>query len=331
MKIPATMKAVVQKSVGGQLEIIEIETPKPTKGQVLVRMTFSPLNPSDIGVLKGHGATKPSYPLVPGIEGSGIVVASGGGLLANLRNGKRVALTSTANMGGTWAEYVVTSAMHCIPLTANTSLESGSTLIVNPMTAIAFLRIARHKKTKAVVITAAASNLGSMLNRLFIANGIKVINIVHRQKLVDDLKLEGYEYVLDSSSPEFEKTYKELVFRLKANLILDAVTGELSEKLIANAPNKTTLLVYGNLAESKMKIDSRTILQGDKDVVGFFLGNYTSKNNIFQTLNMISQAKKLINSTLESNIKEIIPFTDVNTGLENYLKSMTGGKILLKF
>ena len=133
-------------------------SPRPGIGQVLVRMAAAPINPSDIGFLQGSYGAHGGASAVPGFEGSGTVVAAGGGYLTRLLLGRRVAFSDAS--GGTWAEYHAANASLCVPLKKDITLEQGAMLLVNPLTALALLSIARQGRHKALVNTAAASALG---------------------------------------------------------------------------------------------------------------------------------------------------------------------------
>ena len=73
------------------LRVVEQPVPKPRPGQVLVKIEAAPCNPSDLLLLQGRYGVLKSLPTVPGWEGAGRVVASGGGWLAGWLNNKRVA------------------------------------------------------------------------------------------------------------------------------------------------------------------------------------------------------------------------------------------------
>lgn len=111
------MQAVLLEENGGPLTLGQVPIPQPGPGQVLIRMAAAPINPSDLGFVKGSYGFQKGFPIVPGFEGSGTVVAAGSGLLPRLLVGKRVACS--AALGGTWAEYLVASASSCFPLAAD--------------------------------------------------------------------------------------------------------------------------------------------------------------------------------------------------------------------
>jgi NADPH:quinone reductase len=164
--IPATMKAVFLNKTGEVLIAKEVKTPVPQPGEVLVKIAAAPINPSDISMVRNAYKESDLNTFIPGLEGSGRVVAAGKGMLPGLWLGKRVACSAGSDSGGTWAEYMVTSATKCFPLNSKISDEQGSMSLVNPLTALAFFDIAKKNNHKAIINNAAASALGRMVEML---------------------------------------------------------------------------------------------------------------------------------------------------------------------
>ena len=322
------MWAVQQHEASGKLIYKEVATPIPSKGEVLVKMEYTPINPSDLSFLQGTYAEKPNYPVIPGIEGSGTVVQVGSGLLPKMRMGKRVSCTSTKGNGGSWAEYMLTSAMHVIPI-GDLDYKQSAMLIVNPLTAISFIDIAKKHKHKAIVNIAAAGALGKMINRLALKNGIACINIVRKKAQIDILKNENAKYILHAEDAHFIEQYQQLAAKLNATLILDPVGGANSSKLLEFAPSNTTLMLYANLSESPLHIDSRILVQQDKQIQGFYLANYSAKKNILKSLSDSKKVQKLIQKELSSHIHKIYPLSNINKAIKDYQENMSQGKILI--
>ncbi|HCC70961.1 MAG TPA: alcohol dehydrogenase [Bacteroidales bacterium] len=292
-------------------------------------MHFSPINPSDLSMLQGTYAAKPHYPVIPGIEGSGMVIKSGKGVIARSRKGKRVACTASNNRGGTWAEYMVTSAFRTVRLDKKISDEQGSMLLVNPLTTLAFIEIAKAYRQQVIVNNAAASSLGKMLNYLCIKNNITLINIVRRESQVKSVMVSGAEYVLNSSSPGFEEELTILAEKLKAKLFFDAVGGKGSEIILRSSPPGSILIPYAKLSEQDFTVDPRMVLQQNKKIQGFYLGNYTSGKSIFQNLKTIRKVKDMLAGEIKINISSIHPFDTINEAIEYYRNNMSAGKVLL--
>lgn len=323
------MKAVVQKEASGVLYIEEVDIPIPGSGEVLIRMEYSPINPSDLSFLQGTYAVKPSYPITPGIEGSGTVVAAGKGLLPKMRLNKRVSCTSTKGKGGTWAEYMVTSVMHVIPI-GDLDFKQASMLIVNPLTALSFIDIAKSSKHQAIVNNAASGALGKMIGRLADNSGISCINIVRSEKQCDNLKSLGFKHVLNHNNPNFNSDYKRVTNDESATLILDPVGGQQAVDLLKQAPNESVLMCYANLSGNEICIDSRVLVQENKQIEGFYLADYSSQKSMIKSLRDSKKVQKLIGIELSSDIQKVVPLDNVNDAIELYKTDMSKGKVLIQ-
>src|SRR5205823_1367664 len=134
------MKAVVLREFGEPervLEVAEVPAPAPGRGEVRVRMLASPVNPSDLLMVRGEYGRRPSLPATPGFEGAG-VVEEGSGLLAWRVKGRRVAVLNAA--GGNWAEQVVIPARQAVPVPDDISDEQAASFFVNPASALVMTR-----------------------------------------------------------------------------------------------------------------------------------------------------------------------------------------------
>jgi len=328
-EVPEQMAAIRQDQAGGVLKIEQVAMPRPGKGEVLVKMDAAPINPSDLALVAG-GYMERSYPFTPGLEGSGTVVEAGKGLMPRLRLGKRVACSPNTGGDGTWAEYMLTSAMKVLPLPADISQEQGAMMVVNPMTAMAFMQIARDGKHQAIINNAAASTLGKMLIRLASRQGIPLINIVRKQEQLESLKKMGAIHVLNSSSESFEKELKALAEDLGATLILDAVTGSQSSILLNAAPRGSTLLAYARLSGEPIHVDPGSVMKGEKKIEGFLLGNWLQTKGLLFKLRFVSKVGKALNGDLSSYISKTYPMEKAEEAIAQYREHMSEGKILLK-
>ncbi len=310
--------------------VSSIPVPRPQAGQVLIRMAAAPINPSDLGSLSGLSYSgKRQFPFTPGLEGSGTVIESGEGFMPRLLNGRRVACSAMLTGDGTWAEYMVTSAQLCIPLNRNVSFERGAMLLVNPLSALAILEIAQQGKHRAIVSTAAASALGAMILRLGKRRKVPVIHVVRRQAQVDWVRRLGGEYVLNSSDSDFVDQLRTLAHKLQATLLLDAISGSMTQQLAEAAPFGSTILLYSRLSDEACILDARTALVKDLHFDGWFLANWLGKKNLLQVLQLSQQAQSLLATDLQSPIHKRFPLAAAQKGLETYVNHMSAGKILL--
>jgi NADPH2:quinone reductase len=325
--IPEVMRAVVVDQQNQTLSAQQIPVQHPGPGHVLVQMAAAPINPSDLGFAKGsYGVQNVAY-VIPGFEGSGTVVAAGPGLLPHLLMGKRV-ICSTAS-GGTWAEYLVVPATNCFPLLKGLSLEEGSMLIVNPLTALAFYEIAKQAKHAAIINNAAAGALGQMILRLGQRNRIPVIHVVRREAQVELLCSLGGQYILNSTDANFTKQLRQLSHKLKATLILDPVGGEQTRRLLDAAPSGSTVLVYGTLSGIKKDTTSQGSSDPTKRVEGFYMPDWLARKNTLQVVCNLRRVQHLAARELHTNIHKRFPLAQVKGALELYQTNPTAGKVLL--
>src|SRR5207245_2618671 len=178
-----------------------------------VRVAASPVNPSDLMFLEGRYAFKKELPAIPGIEGSGRVVATGSGLLARRLANRRVACATMPKGGGAWAQYAVASAGQCFALPDRIDDERGAMSLVNPLAALGLIERVDALRPRSFISTAAGSAVGQMLRRLARARHVDVINVVRSADQAERLRREGVDFVLVSSDADFELQLKELCAR----------------------------------------------------------------------------------------------------------------------
>jgi NADPH:quinone reductase-like Zn-dependent oxidoreductase len=291
-------------------------------------MTASPINPSDIARLKN---IKPgeTADYIPGLEGSGRVAATGKGIFPRILSDKRVACSAKRHTSGAWAEYMVTAATGCFPVSKAVTFEQASMHIVNPLTAVAFYDIIRRYGHRAVISTAAAGALGKMIGVLGRKHGVPVIHIVRNEIQEKQLHAAGEKYVLNSSPGSFPELLRELAGRLNATLALDAVGGKETRTLLKALPPGGTLLLYGNLSGEQPEIDHKALVTDNKKVSGFYLGNHMKDQGMLRTIRSIIRAKKLIKQEFSVSVQARFPLEHAQLAVETYTQHMTAGKVLL--
>lgn len=329
--IPATMQAMELRVFDGRadsLVAVQKPVPQPGPGQVLVQMQAATINPSDLVFLTGGYPVEKHLPVVAGFVGSGRVVASGDGDAERALLDRRVTLLSLSG-DGTWAEYCCTPAALCVPLPDSISYEEGAFAIVNPLTALNLLRIAQERKVEAIVQTAAASDLGRMLLRLCKDAGLPVINVVRRQEQIDLLQDEGAEYLLNSTSPDFERDLRQYCRKLHATVAFDAVGGELTGQILAAMPAGSTIVVYGMLQDEPCRVPMRLFIFEQKRVEGFWLTDWFFTTDPAITAQAIGRALTLLPDECRTQIQARYPIVEANRAIEHYRANMTEGKVLL--
>ena len=251
-QIPATalqLQSLVKADQTVELSLETVEVPEPGPGEVVVRVEASPINPSDLGLLlagadvtaavSSGSADRPvvtaplpdaamravkarvGIPMPVGNEGSGIVVAAGSSAAAGALLGKTVAMAG----GGMYAQYRCVDVSLCLELPEGTPAVDGASSFVNPMTALGMVETMRMENHQALVHTAAASNLGQMLNRLCLEEQVPLVNIVRRPVQEQLLRSAGATYVCNSTSPAFLDELTAALKETGATLGFDATGG----------------------------------------------------------------------------------------------------------
>jgi NADPH:quinone reductase-like Zn-dependent oxidoreductase len=328
--IPEAMQAVQLKKDGGPLSLRQIPVPRPGAGEVLIRMAASPINPSDLAFIAGGYGYEKTFPVIPGGEGSGTVVAAGPGLLPKFLLGKRVACAKPLPGNGAWAQYMLTRAALCAPLQKNISMEKGAMLLVNPLTVLAFFEILDREGHTALVNTAAASALGKMMVRMAMTKNIPLINIVRRKEQAELLFSLGAKYVLVSSEAGFDKDLSALAHSLKATFFLDAIGGTFTQQLIDAAPDDSLILLYSNLSREPARVSPHSLWDHNIRVEGFFLGTWAPRQSLLKILRLFNKVQKLAGTDLQTQVYKRLPLSSVRKALDLYQKNMTAGKILLE-
>lgn len=337
-QIPSRMRAIVLERYGEsasdaieELKVAERPIPKLRRGQVLVRIEAAPCNPSDLLLLQGKYGTMKTLPTVPGWEGAGRVVASGGGWMAKWLNGKRVACAVQGDRDGTWAEYCVANADECIPLKAQFPIEQAASLIINPMTAVGLLATARRGDHKAAVHTAGASQLGRMLIALASDDDFPLIHVVRRGAQVELLKSLGASHVLNSSTDGFPERLKALCEQVQATAAFEAIGGEMTGIVHNAMPHGSTIYVYGALSESACSnIDPVELIFHAKTIQGFFLGQWLQGRGVLGTIRDAYRVQRLVlDGQIQTKIQRKVNFDEAVDGLKQYVAHMTEGKVLI--
>ncbi len=206
-----------------RISLLEKPLPKLKPGQVLVKMLAAPINPSDLVYLMGKYGLPPVDGAFVGFEGCGIVVSANAGLYGKWLIGKRVAISAQPGGDGVWAEYAITKANYCLPVRKDISDVQASTIIVNPCTSVCLIERAIELGAKAVVINAAASQVGKGVIRYAKMRNVKTIATVRSKANVEILEKLGADKVLVSTDDEYKVELKEVCKRFQATVLLDAV------------------------------------------------------------------------------------------------------------
>ncbi|WP_395338498.1 zinc-binding dehydrogenase [Ningiella sp. W23] len=351
-----------------EISIKSAELPQPKAHEVIVKIEASPINPSDMYPMFGpanlneasynketmtlsapvHKGLLPriksrldmSLPI--GNEGAGTVIAAGESDAAQALVGKTVAVLS----GACYAEYVCVPIQACLLHNEGTSAKAAASSFVNPLTALGMVATMRMEGHSALVHTAAASNLGIMLNKICIAEGVSLVNIVRKQEQADMLAALGAKHICNSSSDTFKKDLYHAIEETGATLAFDAIGGgELVSDILTamemvGSKDTKGFNTYGSEANKQAYIYggldfSPTILNRAYGMTwgigGWLLMRFLAKLSTQEVLALHKRVADEIDTTFKSDFTEVLSLEEVLSPdkIAQYNAKKTGEKFLV--
>jgi NADPH2:quinone reductase len=364
------LRSTVKKEGVLELTLVNTPTPEPKPDEVVVRVDASPINPSDLGLLFGAAdmttaklSGTPANPIVTatiapnvlrmmagrldqslpvGNEGAGVVVAAGSAEAAQKLIGKTVAILG----GAMYSQYRVIKAAQCLLLPPGTTARDGASCFVNPLTAIGMVETMKLEGHKALVHTAAASNLGQMLSKLCNKDSIGLVNIVRKPEHVKLLKSIGAVHVCDSSAPTFMDDLTNALVATGATLAFDATGGgKLAGQILTCmeiAANKTAkeysrygstthkqVYIYGGLDRSPTEFNRNFGMAWG--IGGWLLTPFLQKIGPVEAQKLRERVAAEIKTTFASNYTKEVSLVEALqlSEIAVYGKQATGEKYLI--
>ena len=364
------LRSLIKKSGELEISLVDVPTPEPGPDEVVVRVEASPINPSDLGLLIGAAdmtTTKASgtngSPVITakvpevamkamagrldesmpvGNEGAGVVIRTGSSDAAKALMGKTVAMIG----GAMYSQYRTLKVAECLPLPSGTTAAEGASCFVNPLTALGMTETMRREGHKALVHTAAASNLGQMLNKICLKDGIGLVNIVRSPQQGDILRKIGAKHVIDSTAPAFMEDLTNALVETGATLAFDAIGGgKLAGQILSGmeiAANRTAkvysrygssvhkqVYVYGALDPSPIVLNRAFGMAWG--VGGWLLFPFLQKIGAAEGAKLRQRVVDELKTTFASHYTQVVslPETLQLNHISVYAKRATGEKYLI--
>lgn len=364
------LRSLISKDGQLELSLAKVEVPEPGPDQVVVKVEATPINPSDLGLLLGPAdlstlsasgsgesakvtakvpasslpflATRLGESMPVGNEGAGTVVKAGASDAAKALLGKTVSMVG----GSMYAQYRLLNARDCQALPAGTTAAEGASWFVNPLTALGMTETMKREGHKALVHTAAASNLGQMLNKICNEDGIGLVNIVRSEEQVKLLKGIGAKHVVDSSKAGFQDDLVQALVETGATIAFDAIGGgKLASQIITCmeiAINKTAttynrygssvhkqVYIYGSLNTGPVELTRNYGMAWG--VGGWLLTPFLQKIGRPDQLRLRERVVNNLKTTFASHYTKTISLPEALQAdtLRAYAKRATGEKFLI--
>jgi len=364
------LRSLIKKSGELEISLVSVPTPEPSADEVVVRVEASPINPSDLALLVGAadmttakasgskeapvitakvpevamkamaGRLDESMPV--GNEGAGVVIKTGSSDAAKALMGKTVAMIG----GAMYAQYRTMRAKDCLVLPPGTTSAEGASCFVNPLTALGMVETMRREGHKALVHTAAASNLGQMLNKICLKDGIGLVNIVRSPQQAEILRQIGAKHICDSSAPTFMDDLTNALVETGATLAFDAIGGgKLAGQILTCmeiAANKTAKVYsrYGSSVHKQVYIygglDTRPIELNRAfgmmwGVGGWLLSPFLQKIGAADGERLRQRVAAELKTTFASHYTKVVSLQEALqlSNVAAYAKRATGEKFLI--
>ncbi|SFT05983.1 NADPH:quinone reductase [Sulfitobacter marinus] len=325
------MKAAIHDTFGEPIDVLktaEIDKPTAGAGEVLIKMTLSPIHNHDLWTIRGNYGYKPELPgAIGGSEAMGTVEAVGEGV-DDAMIGKRV---TVAGVHGTWAEYFVAPAAGVLPLPDMISDVAGAQLIAMPFSAISLLETLRAKKGDWIIQTAANGAVGKIMVTLAKARGINLLNLVRRDEAVKELTDMGIENVLSTSDADWVQKARDIIGAAGAASAIDSVGGEISADLVELLGLDGELVVFGTATGAPMPLSSGALIMKHITIKGFWGSRVSGDMDPEERKRLITELVTLVaKGELVLEDGGIFDLDDVSKAMKAALTPGRTGKVMIR-
>lgn len=312
---------------GDVLHLEDAPLPEPGAGQVRLRLTHRPINPSDLLTISGEYGRLPKLPSTPGFEGTGRVDSLGAGV-SGWRSGDRAIPLSA---GGTWREYVIADAAGLLAVPDAVSDATAAQFVVNPVTAWVMLEEELALQPGQWLLqTASGSTLGRLVLQVARLRGYRTINLVRRAEQVAELMALGADAVLCTADPDVVERVRELTGGAGVRGAIEAVGGETGALALRCLRPGGTMLIYGMLGSDPLPLHNGEMLFRGLTVRGFWLSHWfrsTPPDKVRATLSTLMDL--IVQGHLIPPVEAEYDLADFRTAIALAQQPGRQGKILL--
>ncbi len=289
-------------TVGDPSEVLrleEIEEAKPAQDEVLLQMLFSPVNPSDLHMVRGRYGYQPVLPASPGAEGVGIVLEVGKDA-TNVRVGDRAICIDTWNL---WRERVICKASNVVPVPGSITDETAATSYQNPLTAWALTQsIQQLGEGKWLLQTAAASSVGRLVLQLSKVYGFHTINVIHRRAQAEVIQAVGGDEIVCTEDENLRDRLEQITEGKGIDYAIDCVAGEVGGEIVRNLAPTGMLVQFGALSSHRqtdpakfiMPVFSPKLIYSAATVRGWWLPRWLETQRIESVRNVLTDLLSMI-------------------------------------
>ncbi|MEJ1154050.1 MULTISPECIES: zinc-binding dehydrogenase [Microbacterium] len=324
------MRAIVQQQFGNPADVLAVEEVpqiEPGSGEVRLRVVLSPIHNHDLWTVRGEYGFVPDLPARAGTEAVGIVDAIGEGV-HSLEVGQRVAVAGTF---GVWAEYVIARASGLIPVPDGVPDEMAAQLVAMPFSAISLIDSLNLNEGDWLVQNAANGAVGRLVAQLASARGINVLGLVRREAGIAELAAQGIHRVVATDTDDWVDQAREVTGGAPIIAAVDSVGGSASGKMLTLLGEGGTLVVFGAMDSSLMKLPSGPIIFRDLTVRGFWGSTVITKLSADKRQALFGELNERIASgVLTLPVEAIYSLDEIAKAVTANGEAGRAGKVLLR-
>ena len=326
-----TISAVVYETHGNPAEVLRVETrpwPKPAADEVVVQIRAAPINPADLNAIEGKYPVRPELPATPGFEGAGVVVDLGSDV-TGMTAGALVILPHNL---GTWREAVAVKASELVAAPPEIEPVHAAMLKINPMTAWRLLHdYVDLKSGDWLIQNAANSAAGRAVIQIANDLGYKTVNVVRRAELVDELRSEGSDVVLNDGE-NLREEVKNATSGAPIRLGLNAVGGESALRLANCLAPGSTMVTFGAMSLQPLKIPNGLLIFKDLRFRGIWINKWYDNATMAERMDafrpLFEMAKR---GLLKTKVERAYPISETKAAVAHAAQGKRSGKIIFSF